>query len=79
MDKLRAATIELGYQPATTDDEHLDKLRADNERFDRMHPHMAKTVDHYHHTPCPRCGYATRYKHCGPIPCACSQTLSDTF
>ncbi len=30
--KLRAATAELGYQPATTDDEHLKKLRADNER-----------------------------------------------
>ena len=37
--KLRAATAELGYQPATTDDEHLEKLRADNERFDRMNAH----------------------------------------
>ena len=31
----------------------------------------AKAVDHYHHSPCPVCGYATRYKHFGPIPCAC--------
>jgi hypothetical protein len=37
--KLRAATAELGYGPATTDDEHLEKLRADNERFDRMNAH----------------------------------------
>lgn len=37
--KLRAATAELGYGPASTDDEHLDKLRADNERFDRMNAH----------------------------------------
>jgi hypothetical protein len=37
--KLRAATAELGYQPATTDDEHLEKLRADNERFDQMNAH----------------------------------------
>lgn len=37
--KWRAAAVELGYWPATTDDEHLHKLRADNERFDRMHPH----------------------------------------
>jgi hypothetical protein len=36
--KLRAAA-ELGYWPATTDDEHLEKLRADNERFDRMNAH----------------------------------------
>jgi hypothetical protein len=39
MAKLRAATAELGYGPASTDDEHLDKLRADNERFDRMNAH----------------------------------------
>lgn len=38
-EKLRAATAELGYAPASTDDEHLDKLRADNERFDRMNAH----------------------------------------
>lgn len=37
--KLRAAAAELGYWPATTDDDHLDKLRADNERFDRMNGH----------------------------------------
>lgn len=37
--KLRAAAAELGYWPATTDDEHLDKLRSDNERFDRMNAH----------------------------------------
>ncbi|MDD7811578.1 hypothetical protein PP713_03245 [Mycobacterium sp. CSUR Q5927] len=42
--KLRAAAAELGYWPATTDDEHLDKLRADNERFDRMHPHRPPVV-----------------------------------
>ena len=34
-----------------------------------------KAVDHYHHSPCPVCGYATRYKHCGPIPCACTEKL----
>ena len=39
IEKLRAATAELGYQPATTDDEHLEKLRADNEGFDRMNAH----------------------------------------
>jgi hypothetical protein len=32
---------------------------------------MTKAVDHYHHSPCPVCGYATRYKHFGSIPCAC--------
>lgn len=37
--KLRAAAAELGYWPATTDDDHLEKLRADNERFDRMNTH----------------------------------------
>ncbi|MDQ2628743.1 MAG: hypothetical protein M3Y90_17330 [Actinomycetota bacterium] len=37
--KLRIAAAELGYLPATTDDEHLDKLRADNERFDAMNTH----------------------------------------
>lgn len=37
--KLRAAAAELGYWPASTDDEHLDKLRADNERFERMNAH----------------------------------------
>lgn len=37
--KLRAAAAEFGYWPATTDDEHLAKLRADNDRFDRAHPH----------------------------------------
>lgn len=36
---LRAAAAELGYWPAATDKEHLDKLRADNERFDRMYPY----------------------------------------
>jgi len=39
LQKLRAAAAELGYWPATTDDEHLDKLRADNERFDHMNAH----------------------------------------
>ena len=39
MDKLRAAAAELGYWPASSDDEHLDKLRSDNERFDRMNAH----------------------------------------
>jgi hypothetical protein len=51
--KLRAAAAELGYWPATTDDEHLEKLRADNERFDRMNTH-----DPYH-SPCPVCGRPT--------------------
>lgn len=37
--KLCAAAAELGYWPATTDDERLDQLRADNERFDRMNAH----------------------------------------
>jgi hypothetical protein len=37
--KLRAAAAEFGYSPASTDDEHLAKLRADNERFDRMNAH----------------------------------------
>ena len=37
--KLRAAAAEFGYWPATTDDEHLAKLRADNRRFDRMNAH----------------------------------------
>ena len=39
MAKLRAAAVELGCWPATTDDEHLDKLRADNERFELMNAH----------------------------------------
>lgn len=39
MAKLRAAAAELGYWPATTDDEHLAKRRADNKRFDRMNAH----------------------------------------
>lgn len=30
------------------------------------HPHL--------HSPCPRCGYATRFKQFGPIPCLCAQT-----
>lgn len=37
--KLHAAAAELGYLPATTDAERLDKLRGDNERFDRMNAH----------------------------------------
>lgn len=36
IEKLKAAREELGYSPASTDDEHLAKLRADNERHDRM-------------------------------------------
>lgn len=39
MDKLKAAREEFGYSPASTDDEHLAKLRADNERHDRMNAH----------------------------------------
>lgn len=39
MAKLRAAAAELGYWPATTDDEQLDTLRGDNQRFDRMNVH----------------------------------------
>ncbi len=30
-----------------------------------VHPHL--------HNPCPRCGYATRFKQFGPIRCVCSQ------
>jgi hypothetical protein len=30
------------------------------------HPHL--------HSPCPRCGYATRFKQFGPIRCLCSKT-----
>jgi hypothetical protein len=44
MAKLRAVAAELGYWPATTDDEHLDKLRADNERFYRMNAHDPQGV-----------------------------------
>jgi hypothetical protein len=29
-----------------------------------VHPHL--------HSPCPRCGYATRFKQFGPIRCLCS-------
>ena len=36
---LRERADEFGFWPATTDDEHLEKLRADNERFDRMNAH----------------------------------------
>ena len=39
MARLRELAAEFGYYPATTDDEHLEKLRADNERFDRMNAH----------------------------------------
>jgi hypothetical protein len=39
MARLRELAAEFGYWPATTDDEHLEKLRADNERFDRMNDH----------------------------------------
>ena len=67
--KLRAATAELGYRPATTDDEHLEKLRADNERFDRMNAH-----DPYH-SPCPVCGRPTRFKQ-WPTRCACNRNCS---
>ena len=35
------------------------------------------TEDHYHHSPCPVCGFATRYKHFGPIPCACNQRVAE--
>ena len=28
--------------------------------------------DPHLHSPCPVCGYATRFKQLGPIPCACS-------
>ena len=61
---LRELAAELGYWPATTDDEHLEKLRADNERFDRMNTH-----DPYH-SPCPVCGRPTRFKQ-WPTRCAC--------
>jgi hypothetical protein len=27
--------------------------------------------DPHLHSPCPQCGYATRYKHFGPMRCAC--------
>jgi hypothetical protein len=64
--ELRAAASELGYWPAATDDEHLEKLRADNERFDRMNAH-----DPYH-TLCPVCGRPTRFKQ-WPTRCACDR------
>jgi hypothetical protein len=67
--KLQAAAAELGYWPATTDDEHLEKLRADNERFDRMNAH-----DPYH-TPCPVCGRPTRFKQ-WPTRCLCNRGCS---
>lgn len=35
----RRLAEELGYWPATTDPHHLSKLRADNDRFDRMNAH----------------------------------------
>ena len=63
--KLRAAAAELGYWPATTDDDHLEKLRADNERFDRMN------ARDYHYDPCDRCGQPTRYKQF-PLVCRCT-------
>ena len=69
MDKLRAAAAELGFRPATTDDEHLEKLRADNERFDRMNAHNP------YHTPCFVCGYGTRFKQY-PIRCLCNRDCS---
>ena len=34
--------------------------------------------DPHLHSPCPQCGYATRYKQFGPIRCACpGQSLWD--
>lgn len=36
---LRAAYEELGYWPASTDPEHLEKLREDNRRFDAANAH----------------------------------------
>lgn len=39
MDELRRLAEELGYWPATTDPKHIAKLRADNDRFDRMNAH----------------------------------------
>ena len=64
--KLRAAAAEFGYWPASTDDEHLEKLRADNERFDRMNG----PAPHHFHSPCPVCEQPTRYKQ-WPTRCAC--------
>jgi len=52
--KLRAATAELGYGPASTDDEHLKKLRADNERFDRMNAHDTQGTKWRKMAPAPR-------------------------
>ncbi|QZA07036.1 hypothetical protein K3U94_19005 [Mycolicibacter heraklionensis] len=39
MSEYRRLAEELGYWPATTDPEHLAKLRSDNERFNRMNAH----------------------------------------
>jgi len=39
MDEFRRLAEELGYWPATTDPEHIAKLRADNDRFDRTNAH----------------------------------------
>jgi len=36
LEKLKAAREEFGYSPASTDDKHLAKLRADNECHDHM-------------------------------------------
>jgi hypothetical protein len=39
MDKLRAAAAELGYWSGSTDDEHLEKLRTQDARFEKMNRH----------------------------------------
>ncbi len=33
--------------------------------YGHSHPHL--------HSPCPRCGYATRFKQFGPMRCACNR------
>ncbi len=36
---MRSVVEELGYSPASTDPEHLDKLREDNRRHDEANAH----------------------------------------
>jgi hypothetical protein len=64
---LRSLAAELGFWPATTDPDDIERHREHNERFDRMNAH-----DPYH-SPCPVCGQPTRYKQ-WPRRCACLES-----
>lgn len=68
--KLRAVAAEFGYWPATTDDERLAKLRADNDLFDGVNwvgrhrfqghdPHPAPTRENPERWDCD-CGQVRR-------------------